>query len=731
MCTNDCSVSPVEADQDCYEPFSSQPTETIEVLNDYDDPNVYGFKSDTHIGVPDVDKVNNAGNLNDPARMIARYKDTDGADDIEAIAFWMRDSFYVGGFGTPVWITDETDVFGQAPNINSWGFMMRKIGEEWVPYIPAYGVTPAKWKRAISVDINPLNPNEFYIKGPTGGNMVAVKIKGITQDALLQEVEMEFELRFSGNDITEKVAEITYQIYLMGLDKFSFTPYDNYDINYSEYWTSDFARYDDTDLSFYWPENKLRYKPEQSQTYAMKWFWTNRRWTIDKTPPTINTDIITDSTNGTIVVEWEASDIGGFLSNLYSIVGDIMYSGDNSDITMTGSTGVTIPYSPTLPQPIPLETFKIGDLPNTEETNVSFYVSPDVLGMSTTHSGSVSIDPGANRDGTLYIYIRVYDDAGNMVLNNDSTYSIQLDDWFVTDGGLAYSGGGTVFKAKNPEEGKVWIDVLPPKSYSPLGSLFPEMADLSSEMWADGLFSLLDSKTLLTNAYGIANHRGTGITDYYSLFMEAYLKNRPTIPNLVELEYTNDLDTDINLTANIVSKCGNKVNCLINVKGKTTVREGFTCNGNAVLFSNSLDIYPGIKNKGENTDSCIFVVNGPVNIYPGSDAEGGTSAFGYDQINAYIYANGMVSIYSEYYDPLVDGVRSYTSKGVDETYDGLYINGGIQSVAGFNQIERYLQFIDRLQYPVLAIDAHPKYGILGETFFGKEVTLQRTEVGIK
>jgi len=44
---------------------------------------------------------------------------------------------------------------------------------------------------------------------------------------------------------------------------------------------------------------------------------------------------------------------------------------------------------------------------------------------------------------------------------------------------------------------------------------------------------------------------------------------------------------------------------------------------------------------------------------------------------------------------------------------------------------RYLRLEDRLKFPLLAIDLHPKYGILGEKFFGSKYIIQTIELGVK
>jgi len=78
--------------------------------------------------------------------------------------------------------------------------------------------------------------------------------------------------------------------------------------------------------------------------------------------------------------------------------------------------------------------------------------------------------------------------------------------------------------------------------------------------------------------------------------------------------------------------------------------------------------------------------------------------------------------------------KNKRAPNTDPIIDGVYINGGLQSYKGDGKsilFRRYLRLEDRLKFPLLAIDLHPKYGILGEKFFGKEYIIQAVESGVK
>jgi len=90
---------------------------------------------------------------------------------------------------------------------------------------------------------------------------------------------------------------------------------------------------------------------------------------------------------------------------------------------------------------------------------------------------------------------------------------------------------------------------------------------------------------------------------------------------------------------------------------------------------------------------------------------------GYDEINAYILADGKIEILEQ---------------GWGSIYDGIFIDGGMHSL---NEngivIERSLKLADRLRFPVLVVKQNSKYGVLSRSLFGSDILLQSIEVGVK
>lgn len=125
---------------------------------------------------------------------------------------------------------------------------------------------------------------------------------------------------------------------------------------------------------------------------------------------------------------------------------------------------------------------------------------------------------------------------------------------------------------------------------------------------------------------------------------------------------------------------------------------------------------PIINQDKDNRNACIFIVGGEVDI-----KEGGKSSksgnLEYDEINAYILADGIINIRKEVGSTI---------------YDGLYINGGLHTLNESGvMMYRNLKLGDRFKYPALVVDMHSKYGVLARTIFGSPVNIQKTEIGIK
>ena len=747
-CTNDCNVKPLESEDDCYEVESPQPTENLNILVGNNPANHYGFFSNSHTGDWIKGKTY-LGHLNDPLNppitMEAQYTDVNGASDIEGLFVWFRTDKYTGEITSPVMLSEGIP---RTQSNDSWGFMLRRNGNEWEPYVPSYYVAEQPLPPNDTLPFDPVVEFEsfvlgdtiqpsiqfwvkdiystdlgyrvFSISGPNTYQMVEVTILNKPVESG-NTVSMEFSLKFSdnnGNLLYDPVAEGLYNIYLMGLDKFSFTPYDNYDIDYENYWSKGFL-YDDStkqeDFSPFWGKDVLRYKSNLGQLYARNWSYSNKSWTIDRTSPTLSTNL--SISNNSITLSWNASDDRG----LYAIVGNIFTPDSrNKTIQVSTSTSDVSLHNPSTfiinSESYGVDESKIGIL-NNMSTSL-FQVNPDINLKSK--SGSIEIDIG-DAEGSLSFYFTVFDQAGNIF--QTSEIKQDLNDWMVTSGGLAYSEGGTSFTTKNLAD-NTWTNILPPSGYGNNPGLLSNNANVTSEMWSESseLLSSLAPHSPL-NSYSVNNFTNFKIgKDYYSILLDLYQGNKKNLEsNLWEKSNLGNL-------SGAVSDYCSKEYCVFKYTGNLISSENFTCDKKTLLFvEGNLTINPPLKNS-VGTDAlspsngCIFIVNGNIYIQQGTNAS--SSSFMYDKVNGYLFANGKIIIKDEI------GKRGQA----DPLIDGVYINGGLQSSYAEDKsisFERYLRLEDRLKFPLLAIDLHPKYIMLGNTFFGSKYIIQIVESGIK
>lgn len=661
----------------CFEQVSPQPTTSLQVFPDT--TNSYGFLSNNQTGI----RMPNY-NLNDPLHMTATYTDVNGASDIEAVSVWFRDSTQTGEVASPLWI-DSTEP-PRAQSSSSWGFMMRYEGSSWVPYIPSYpAIGTPYWVRAVS------SSGGFDIAGPGGVRMVRVtlgnrNLAGITRSG--NNVVLPFQLSFTYTGGSESVAQTNYNVYLMGNDVFSFTPNDNYtsspEIN--------------SKIGTYWQPGQLRYRtsPTPAQTYARQWVQRGT-WTIDKQNPESNPLSVTIVDDTVLELAWNITDDKG----IYAVVGNIyasMSMTSPSPINISNVTGGTLDVAGTYPLEQPPST-GIGHLNNN-------YAFRKLSVGSNTYSDRVRIDIGNNNGGSLIIYLTVFDMAGNIT---SPTLTYSLGDWIVTYGGFTYSSGGMDYEIKNIE-GDPWnaVDVLT--------NLDPSYADVTTELFGDRVASVAPSalsKSSLVGSYHVRPFVANGdISNWYVELIKAY-RGRLIADKV-------DMLSISSITGNLTSSggCNTSASVCISQSDNFTVgspTQPFTCNTKGVFFVNGdLTIENEILNSNINSDACIFVVNGNVQINEGAQRSS-TTQIQYDRINAYIIANGTLTIAPEL---------------GDRKYDGIFIGGGFYANGGLN-MNRSLKLVDRNIYPALVTSYHSKYAILSNLVFGSQIDMVKTEVGYK
>lgn len=646
---------------DCYENPNAFPTSTINIYPVAGETTLLGCQSLTYSGTE----------INNPINMIATATDTNGESDIEAISVWLKTDTSIPN--TPQYI-DSTASSSTANTFtnNSWGFMMHKEGSSWVPYIVNRDV---EWVKASYTN------GRFAIKGPSSGNMVFVEINGVTPSG--NNVTLDFDLDFEGIAEANKVADGNYNLFTMVNDVFGFTPYDNYPSTV-------------TKIGDY-------FNPGQIRSYN-SWVDSTRNWSIDLTVPEANISEVTTEYPTYIKFRSSINDavgLYGFVSNLYvsqDVEGQVPVTSIEV-LERTPALGTVTLASTPFSLPNYSEELENGSTIG----NLANGFMAKATGIATEgESESVRVNIGTNREDSIMYFVTAFDMACN-VGRDFSVYDIE--DWIVTYGGLVYSAQGVHFVAKDIDDFTHWEGV------SLLNRLNPLFADISSEMYGNitSDYSSLE-KEETTNAYSIGQFSAYRVINFYKDIKTTFERRELGISNLVERIPTPPGST-------LVGNLGGGSIKVMDVQGDLTVGSpatAFNCNGKGLFFvKDNLIINGDITNGNLKGDACIFVVNGNVTINAGKNT-GSAITLGYDQINAYILANGNVTITP------------------DPNFDGLYINGGIQSLGDSGILmDRYLGLNYRTTHPAFVVDHNSKYGVLSTKLIGNPIDLVKVEVGFK
>jgi hypothetical protein len=201
---------------------------------------------------------------------------------------------------------------------------------------------------------------------------------------------------------------------------------------------------------------------------------------------------------------------------------------------------------------------------------------------------------------------------------------------------------------------------------------------------------------------------------YYQTYKGYFDRRKTYIPNLKE--DLGDFDTLQGSLSTLGGGVGQNEIASVEADEDLTVNKNFKCDRRGVFFvKGNLTIKGKITNGDLNRDACIFVVNGNVTIENGNNASDSTMK--YDEINAYILADGKIEI--------LEQIES-------SIYDGIFIDGGMHSLNEEGVIiKRSLKLADRLRFPVLVVKQNSKYGVLSRSLFGSSILLQSIEVGVR
>lgn len=706
---------------DCYEILSNQPTVSLNIHPELV-PTTLSFTSDTHTGsgtykengtISD-DTVNDfmpySGiryqNEEDLFYFEATFSDTDYP--IESAYIWFSKSAIKPV--TPKFIDLDSSVtpnkYG-AKNNSEFGFLLYHDlnTDSWIPYIPAISGSGDSatdvWKQAKSYsDVEIIDGKTiFSVPASSGQKTAKVLLYSITPANSGKKIVVKFSISFknSGKELLPKLPdEGSYNVWMMANDTFGFTPYDNYE----EY--SDIVK----------NAIKNRWITNERIRYYDQWIDSGKDWNLNFDIPGVNLMITpSESVRTGLDIRWEFigdtdlpdSEFSDLVINLYKTEG-LNIPGDGITLSNINSGGGKVDKNADFQPKVNGEhTDIIGSL--NESAN---YYLLKIHGGSG--NGSATLNFGDVGQGKIYFYITVFDKGGNIgVLEK----SFNLSDWIITHGGLVYSKNINVDINQN-DKPDGW------DSKPLLKNINYNYADISTELV--GIESLGMPPTLPTSPVKSENTssymlRPYKVDDpkngYYQTYKGYFDRRKTYIPNLKDL---GDFDTLQGDLSTLGSGIGQNEIASVEADGDLSVDKNFECDRRGVFFvKGNLTIDGKISNQNLEKDACIFVVNGNVTINNGDKVS--KSTMDYDEINAYILADGKIEIQQE------EG---------ESIYDGIYIDGGIHSLNGDGVvIKRSLKLADRLRYPVLVVKQNSKYGVLSRSLFGSEIILQSIEVGVR
>ncbi len=702
---------------DCYEIPSPQPTISLNKHPELVPTSLY-FTSETHTGsgMYTDDPTLSDDSVNDfmPYSSIryqnednlfyfeATFSDTDYP--IEAGYIWFSKSSVKPV--TPKNIDLDNSVIPEkygTKNSSEFGFLLyhNATTNSWVPYIPAIsGAGDGAfdvWKQAQSYSNIEIVDGKtiFSIPGSNSKKTANILLYSITSTNNGKKVKVKFSVSFKSNGSTLLLKlpdEGKYNIWMMANDTFGFTPYDNYE-GYSNLVKNAI---------------KNRWITNERIRYYDQWIDSGQDWNLNFDVPSVNLNITpSESVRTGLDISWsfiEDSDVPGEFSdlviNLYKSEGLTIPDGriTLSNIDKGGGSiiGKNTPFQPKINGQ---HTDVIGSL--NEEVN---YYLLRIHGGSG--NGSATLDLGDVGQGKLYFYITVFDKGGNVgTFDKD----FDLNDWIITHGGLLYSNGIDVDINSN-EELNEW------NSKPLLKRIHYEHADLSTEMVGIKMGILTspvkssDTLSYMIKPYDVENPKN----GYYQTYKGYFDRRKSYIPNLKDL---GDMSTLQDSLSTLGSGVGENDIAAVESTGNLYVNKNFKCDRRGVFFvAGDLTIDGKISNENLGKDACIFVVNGSVTIGNG-DIVSSHGSMNYDEINAYILADGKIEI---------------SKQDSGSIYDGLYIDGGIHSLDEEGiVVKRSLKLWDRLRFPVLVVNLNSKYGVLSRSLFGSDILLQSIEVGVK
>ncbi len=634
---------------------------------------ILGFTSNSHSGRGrDVD---NGGGVNNPVGLRAVYEDVNGQDDILAIYIWWN-PYEVKTFPTP----NKLGIATPRTNSNqNFGFLISRdsIGGTWNKvYVPRTYGGDTLW-----IEKGSVNDDSVIIPGSTTvpNDMVELSNFNVSNSGT-NGIELKVQMKFlndSGNDI---VTTNQYNLWAMANDYVGFTKFEtdgNIKDSGNEFW-------DDSGTD----------------------------WNLDmQTPNTCNISSISDTAVGEVTISVNAEDDDNIsyvrLDACKSGIGTIdnLSTTYNNSYTLVdcdsfNSTGINITSGNSL---LGINAHLYTDDPNNKQDS---------------YEKEVEVQLNGNKEGSITFYLTVMDDAGNF----DQDFEIyRLEQWAMVKNGFVFGKGGVTSSSRLVQSGS-W------SGHALLTSLDPfneENADITNQVLMGGTSSLTTRLRALeryqvNKSFKVAKYPGILMTTPYSELMSAY---RQKAANSTSFEHKT---LGNNLSGSLSDQCSEDY-CILERDDDLTINADFTCDKKGLIIAKGdITIIPDLTSGDSVDEACIILSGGNITIKAKRAPVGAGDPPEYDEIHAYLIANGEIVI-----------EKHSTATNSSDNQAELYVKGGLsaftvdasRSAAVHN--EREMHFGHMGIYPVLVVENNAKYGFLSKGVFGSQIDIFKLEIGFK
>jgi hypothetical protein len=606
-----------------------------------------------------------------------QYSDANGAEDIEALYVWWS-AFPTGNFITPVkdFVTPDkisdpsSGLEGQTADSENFGFLVSRDTENnWTNYYkPHIDEGVKEWVKEDS-------SSTITILGPDSNDpMISISSIEITEEG--NNVSIEFNMEFLFGTLREQILNSRYRVWTLANDYAGFLPFDSSETivdSADEFWTDSGVTWNvDLEKPFLQEGGEIEVSHIDENLISL-------------------TFAVRDDESNLASIRLDACKVGNIAGPLvidersYTLTDCYVvdWGSSNPDLNM-GSSGI-----------------------GSENLLDEAPVNPG----SDSYTTELVVNLNGNADGSITYYLTFMDEAGNWAQDLEIH---RLGNWVITSDGLVYGEDGVSSSTRDLINDTVWNSALVLQTRY---GFTETTADLTDQVLLGGPSTITSFIGYLTrisenNSFKVSNFPGLYIDSPYDELRNVYDKRKEKIANLEEVY----LDEGT-ISGDLMTYCeSNPDICVLRREGETplnlNISSGFECNGKGlVMVDGDLNIDPDIVNSND-SNACIFLVGGNVNIQKGEDKDNSVVGINYDLLEAFVMSSGDINIEE------------------DNKPNGLAVQGGLVTLGTINN-SRSIGLDHRNTHPVIAVRGNAKYGLLSKTLFGTQTDIFRVDIGFK